>query len=308
MNRICTFLAAALCAASIAPAHAALSVFACEPEWGALVAELAGARAKVFVASTGLQDPHHLQARPSLIAAARNADLVVCSGAELEIGWLPPVLAQSGNEKIQKSRPDHIEVAEHVALIERPAVIDRSLGDLHPMGNPHVVYDPLNILKAAEVIEKRLEADDAAGAAEYKSRLESFRGRWQAAIARWEQEAAPLKGVPVIEHHKEVSYLFHWLGMPVVGSLEPKPGVEPTSGHLKELLEQQASTPARLIVRVSYRSADASEWLASRAKIPAVEVAGTVGGTPGAKDLFALYDDTLKRMLAALKSDKTSAR
>jgi zinc/manganese transport system substrate-binding protein len=308
MNRIRTFLAAALCALPVAHAHAGLSVFACEPEWGSLVSELAGGRAKVFVASTGLQDPHHLQARPSLIAAARNSDLVVCSGAELEIGWLPPVLAQSGNERIQKGRPDHIEVADHVTLIERPAVVDRSLGDLHPMGNPHVVYDPRNVLKAAEVIEKRLEADDASGAADYKSRLEAFRGRWQAAIVRWEQEAAPLKGVPVIEHHKEVSYLFHWLGMPVVGSLEPKPGVEPTSGHLKELLEQQAGSPARLIVRVSYRSPDASEWLASRARIPAIEVAGTVGGTPGAKDLFALYDDTLRRMLGVLKADGAAAR
>jgi len=297
-----------LLVAAAFPARATVNVFTCEPEWGSLVNEIAGARARVFVASTGLQDPHRLQARPSLIAAARNADLLACSGAELEVGWLPPVLAQSGNERIQLGKPGHLEFANHADIIERPTVIDRSLGDLHPVGNPHIAYDPHNILLAADELEKRLEVVDAGGTADYKAHLDAFRQRWQAAIAKWEKEAAPLKGVAVIEHHKEVSYLFHWLGMPVVGSLEPKPGVEPTSGHLRELLDQQSARPAKMIVRVSYRSADASEWLASHAHIPAVEVAGTVGGTPAAKDLFGLYDDTIRRLLDALKSDKAAAR
>jgi len=236
------------------PAASAINVFACEPEWGSLVEEIAGTRAKVFVASTGLQDPHRVQARPSLIAAARGADLLACSGAELEVGWLPPVIQQSGNDRIGVGKPGHLEFANHVNVIERPAVLDRSLGDLHPVGNPHIVYDPRNVLLAAEELEKRLETIDGAGAGEYKARLASFRQRWEAATKKWEQEAAPLKGVPVIEHHKEVSYLFHWLGMPVTGSLEPKPGVEPTSGHLKELLDQQASNPAKLgVIRTPTR-------------------------------------------------------
>jgi zinc/manganese transport system substrate-binding protein len=288
--------------AAVAPASAAIEVFACEPEWGALTSELAGDRARVFIATTGLQDPHRVQAKPSLIAAARRADLVVCAGAELEVGWLPPVLAQSGNDKIQLGKPGHLEVADYVQVIERPAVLDRSLGDLHPVGNPHLVYDPQNILLAADELTKRLIEADPQGASAYQSRLHSFTERWQAAMRKWEREAAPLKGVPVIEHHKEITYLFHWLGMPVMGSLEPKPGVEPTSAHLEELLEQQRVHPAKLIVRATYKSPDASEWLAQRIHIPAVAVAATIGGTPQAKDLFSLYDDTISRLLAALES------
>jgi zinc/manganese transport system substrate-binding protein len=288
--------------AKLAPASAALDVFACEPEWGALTTELAGDRAQVFVATTGLQDAHRVQAKPSLIAAARRADLVVCSGAEIEVGWLPPVLAQSGNDKIQLGKPGHLEVANDVPVIERPTVIDRSLGDLHPVGNPHLVYDPRNILLAADELTKRLIEPDPAGAAEYQSRLRSFTERWKAAMEKWRQEVAPVKGVPVIEHHKEITYLFHWIGMPVVGSLEPKPGVEPTSGHLEELLEAQKVHPAKLIVRATYKSPDASEWLSKRTGIPAVAVAATIGGTPQAKDLFSLYDDTISRLLGALRS------
>ena len=293
-------VALALLLAGMATASAAISVFACEPEWGSLTTELAGTRARVFVASTGLQDPHRLQARPSLIAAARGADLLVCSGAELEIGWLPPVITQSGNANLQSGKPGYLEVAQVAEIIERPAVIDRSLGDLHPMGNPHLVYSPRNVALAAQELEKRLEQIDPAGSTEYKSRYEAFKTRWDAAVKKWEQQAAPLKGIPVIEHHKEVSYLFNWLGMPIVGALEPKPGVEPTSGHLRELLEQQKVHPARMVVRVSFRPPEASEWLSSRAHIPAVEVAATVGGTPAAKDLFSLYEDTITRLLAAL--------
>jgi zinc/manganese transport system substrate-binding protein len=291
--------------ANIAPASAALQVFACEPEWGALTTELAGDRARVFVATTGLQDPHRVQAKPSLIAAARRADLVVCSGAELEVGWLPPVLVQSGNDKIQLGKPGHLEVANYVPVIERPLFLDRSLGDLHPMGNPHLVYSPQNILLAAEELTKRLIEIDPPGASEYQSRLRSFTERWEAAMKKWEQEAAPLKGVPVIEHHKEITYLFRWIGMPVVGALEPKPGVEPTSAHLEGLLEQQKVHPAKLIVRGTYKSPDAADWLAERTHIPAVAVAATIGGTPQAKDLFSLYDDTISRLLQALKSNSS---
>lgn len=291
--------------ANIAPASAALQVFACEPEWGALTTELAGDRARVFVATTGLQDAHRVQAKPSLIAAVRRADLVICSGAELEIGWMPPVLTQSGNDKIQLGKPGYLEVANYVPVIERPLVLDRSLGDLHPMGNPHLVYGPQNILLAAEELTRRLIEEDPSGASEYQSHLRSFTERWEAATKKWEQEVAPLKGVPVIEHHKELTYLFHWIGMPVVGSLEPKPGVEPTSAHLEELLEQQKVHPAKLIVRATYKSPDASEWLAQRVGIPAVAVAGTIGGTPQARDLFTLYDDTISRLLQALKSNSS---
>ncbi len=285
-----------------APAFGALSVFACEPEWGALVNEIAGDRASVFVATTAMQNPHLVQARPSLIAHARLADLIIYSGAELEVGYLPVILQQSGNDKIQVGKPGNLDASKYVPLIEVPAVLDRSLGDVHPQGNPHIHYDPRNMIRVGEELKKRLAVIDPAGAPEYEARYNAFRDRMSVAIKQWEQEAAPLKGVAVIENHKEVSYLFHWLGMPVVGALEPKPGVEPTAAHLVELVENQKVHPAKLIVPTSNRDPKPSEWLSEQIKIPVAPVPLTIGGSPGAKDLFSLYDDAIKTLLAGLNS------
>jgi zinc/manganese transport system substrate-binding protein len=283
-------------------ASSAVNVFACEPEWGALASEIGGNRVSVFNATTGLQDIHKIQARPSLIARARSADLAICTGADLEIGWLPVVIQQSGNNKLQQGKPGFIEAANYVPLLEVPSLVDRSLGDVHPRGNPHIQWDPRNIQRVAEELANRLLLIDPAGAMQYKERLASFSQRWSEASRKWAQEAAGLKGTPVIEHHKYLTYLFNWLGMPVVGSLEPKPGVEPTSGHLNDLLDQQKSTPAKLIVRANVNSPDAARWLAERIKVPAVELPSSVGGTPASKDLFSLYDDAIARLLAAGKS------
>ncbi len=211
------------------PAMSAVNVFACHPEWGALASEIGGDRVSVYTATTALQDVHKIQARPSLIAHARVADLVVCTGAELEVGWMPVVIGQSGNNKITVGKPGNLEAANYVPLKEVPTLLDRSLGDVHPRGNPHIQWSPQNIQLVADELARRLVYIDPAGKAYYESRLASFTQRWAAATKRWEQEAASLKGVAVIEHHKELTYLFDWLGMPVVGALEPKPGVEPTS-------------------------------------------------------------------------------
>ncbi len=282
-------------------AHAALEVFACSPEWGSLVTEIAGPRASIFVATTALQDIHRIQARPSLIARARTADLVVCTGADLEVGWMPLVRSQAGNERIQAGKPGFLEVASVVPRIEVPASVDRALGDVHPMGNPHLQFGPKQIRLAAAELTRRLIRIDPASEAEYKTRLADFTGRWDAATERWAREGAPLKGVAVIQHHKNFSYLFDFLGMRQVNSLEPKPGVEPTSAHLRELVENQKSDPVRLIIRASYQSPDASEWLAQHISVPALMLPATVGGSEGATNLFTLFDDCIRRMLSALR-------
>jgi zinc/manganese transport system substrate-binding protein len=282
------------------PAAAALNIFACEPEWGSLARELAGDRANVYVATTALQDPHRIEARPSLIARARSADLMVCTGAELEVGWLPLLLTQSGNARIQLGRPGYFEAADHVALLEVPRVLDRSQGDVHPAGNPHIHLDPRNIAYVAEALAQRLVELDPANGDTYRARSRQFLARWQQAIARWEKTAAPLKGMPIVVHHKNV-YLSNWLGMREVGTLEPRPGLPPTATHLSELLAALARDPARAVVRAAYHDPRAAEWLAERAKIPAVTIAFTVGGNDKALDLFGLFDDTLARLLAVAR-------
>jgi zinc/manganese transport system substrate-binding protein len=280
-------------------AFAALNIFACEPEWGALAQELAGERAKIYVATTGLQDPHRIEARPSLIARARSADLLVCTGAELEAGWLPLVQQQSGNARIQAGQPGYFEAARFVELMEKPARLDRSLGDIHADGNPHLHLHPANIAKVATALAQRMAQIDSDPT--YEKRLQAFLGRWREATARWDKQAAPLKGLPVVVHHRDLAYLNAWLGLREVGSLEPKPGTPPGSAHLAELLERQKRDAAKAVTRAAYNDPRPSEWLASRAGIPVVVLPYTVGGSEQAKDLFSLYDDTLARLLAVVK-------
>jgi len=295
-----TFLMSILLTAAW-PACAALNIVACEPEWGALAKEVGGDRVSVYTATTALQDPHRIEARPSLIARARNADLMVCTGAELEVGWVPLLQTQSGNPKIQSGRPGFFEAASVVPLLERPERVDRSLGDVHPSGNPHIHLDPRNIERVAAALGERMAQLDPSQAAYYQERGKQFVARWQEAAARWEQAAAPLKGMRLVVYHKDLSYLFNWLGMREAGALEPKPGLPPSTAHLAQLVEQLRRTPAQAVLRSAYSDPRPAEWLAGQAGIPAVTLPFTVGGTDKAKDLFGLYEDTLSRLLGLVK-------
>ncbi len=287
------------------PAQAALNVFATVPEWGALVKEIGGDKVKVFTAANALQDPHRIEAKPSLMARARNAQLVVATGAELEIGWLPLVLRESGNAAIQPGRPGYFEAARYVSLLERPERLDRADGDVHPGGNPHIQLDPRNFLKIGEALAARMAELDPADAPAYQAGWKAFSLRWQANLKRWDTQAAPLKGISVVVQHKAFPYLSAWLGLKEVAALEPKPGVEPGSAHLAAVLARLKTTPAKMVIRPIYQADTASRWLEQQAHVPVVALPFTVGGTPEAKDLQGLFDDTLRRMLAALSSGKS---
>jgi zinc/manganese transport system substrate-binding protein len=297
------FLSALFTVAMLAFAQhaAAFDIFACEPEWGALAQELGGDRVSIYFATNALQDPHQVQAKPSLLARARRAQLVVCTGSELEIGWLPVVLRQSGNSAVQPDKPGYFEAANYVQKLEVPTILDRAAGDIHPGGNPHIQTDPRNIGRVAPALAQRLAEVDPSNATYYQTRYRDFAQRWETAIKRWEKQAAPLKGVTIVAHHKSWAYLNAWLGLREIAELEPKPGVEPTAAHLEEVLAQLKREPARIIIRAAYEDARASEWLAERAKIPTVALPFTVGGTDKAKDLFGLFDDTVQRLLGALR-------
>ena len=283
------------------PAKAALEVLACEPEWASLTQELAGELAQVSSATTARQDPHRIEARPALLARARRADLLVCTGAELEAGWLPLLQRESGNASIQTGRPGYFEAAQHVRLLEKPAAVDRSMGDVHAAGNPHLHLDPRNLLAVAEALAARLAALDPPNAGRYAAREREFAARLQKAIARWEKEGADLKGVAVLAHHKNWTYLAGWLGLRVLAELEPKPGIEPSAVHLAQLLEKLQAEPAKMVLRTPYQSPRGSEWIASRAGVRAVELPYTVGGSEKARDLFGLFEDTLARLREAAR-------
>lgn len=279
--------------------QAALNVFACEPEWASLARELGGDDVRVYAATTAFQDPHRIEARPSLIAQMRRADLVICTGAELEVGWLPVLLRESGNARVQPGRTGYFEAAQHVALQDKPAQVDRSAGDVHAEGNPHIHTDPRNLLRVSQALTLRLAEIDPARAAMYRARGQGFATRWQTAMDRWETRAAPLKGLPVAVQHKSFTYLLRWLGLREVAILEPKPGIDPSVSHLARIAAQLQTTPARMVLRAAYQSARPADWLAQRTGIPALALPYTVGGSERATDLFGLFDDTVDQLLKA---------
>jgi zinc/manganese transport system substrate-binding protein len=301
MKKLISLLVATLALGAASSANAALKVLATTTDWGALTRELGGERVDVYVATTALQDVHRVEAKPSLVARARTADLLVASGAELEIGWLPVLLQESGNTKIQPGQPGYFEATSALHLLEIPAKVDRSMGDIHPLGNPHVQLDPHNVLAVARALSAKLATLEPAQAAYYQQRGADFEARWTAAIARWEAKAAPLRGLPVVIMHRDQAYLCHWLGLTELASIEPKPGVPPTAAYLAQLVAKLTGAPPKLILLNAYNDSKAATWLSQRVHAPAVTLPFSVGGDDQAKDLFSLFDDTLDKLLAANK-------
>lgn len=282
-------------------AHADLKVFATVPEWGALVKEIGGKHADVFTATGGLQDPHRVEARPSMIARARNADMVVATGAELEVGWLPVILRNSGNRLVQPGQPGNFEAARAVRMLEVPTRLDRADGDVHAGGNPHIQTDPRNILKVGEALVARMAQLDAINANEYQANFKHFAERWKAAMAKWEASAASLRSMRVVTQHKAFPYLYDWLGILEVATLEPKPGVEPAVSYLAQVMNDVATQKPRMVIRAAWNSPQPTEWFSEHAHIPGVVLPFTVGGSDQAKDLFSFFDDTLAQLLKSNK-------
>ncbi len=297
------FIAAAAlfgAAAFATPASANLNVFACEPEWGALATEIGGDKVNVYNATTGGQDPHQVQARPSLIARARSANVRVCTGAELEIGWMPVIIQQSGNQNLQPGRPGDFDATSAVRLVERPENVDRAQGDIHAMGNPHIQTDPRNMIPVSRAMAARFAQLDPGNAATYSTRQADFERRWNAALQRWAQRAAPLRGVSILVQHRSWPYMESWLGITEIMPLEPRVGVPPSSGYLAQVLQTIQTRPARFVIRSAYEDSRPSDFISQRAHIPAIMLPFTVGGDPQAANLFALYDDTVTKLLSGI--------
>ena len=283
------------------PTLASINLFTCEPEWKALADEIGGDQVSSSSATTGLQDPHHIQARPSLIARVRKADMFICTGADLEIGWLPLLLRRAGNSQLQKGQLGYFMATRYVRILGKPKMIDRSQGDVHAAGNPHIQTNPKNILPVAKALATRFMQIDPQQASYYQSRLDDFSKRWKVALKRWKKMTRPLKHLPIVVHHASWIYLEDYLKMEQLATLEDKPGIPPTSGHLVSILDRMKANPAKVIIHAAYQSEKPAQWLSEKTQIPAVKLPFTVGGTDEAKDLFSLYDDTFQRLLKAVK-------
>ena len=289
----------------LAPAivHAEFEVFSCEPEWAALAEEIGGDLVDAYSATTPFQDPHYIQARPSLIAKVRQADLVICGGAQLEIGWLPALLQKANNPRVLPGSDGYLEASSLVMRFDATGNVDRAQGDIHPLGNPHIQTNPHNVLAVARALAARLSKIDSVNSETYKNNLELFITEWTAAIERWEAKAAPLRGKRIITHHKSWVYLERWLGLEEAANLEAIPGLPPTATHLSRLLERFAEGGADVIIRSPYQDARPAEWLADRTGLPAIVLPLTVGGTDAATNLYTWFDDIIERLLEATGDD-----
>lgn len=292
--------AALLWLAAALPAQA-LTVFACEPEWAALVRELAP-QAEVRSATHARQDPHHIEARPSLIAALRRADLAVCTGAELEAGWLPMLQQRAGNPKVRDRAPGMFYASDVVELIDpQPEGGGPFAGDVHAAGNPHLHLDPRRLLEVAEALNRELQALDPPRQAQYQARWAAFDARWRERIRAWEHQATPLKGMRVAAQHTTFAYLWDWLGIEQVADLEPLPGMPPTPGHLRRVLEQVRHQPPRAVVAAAYQDPRSAQWLAQQigGGVPALRLPATVDEDDAGLD--TLFDTLIGQLLAAAR-------
>jgi len=280
-------------------AGAALQIFTCETEWAALLSELAGERVEVFSATQANQDVHRVEARPALIARLRRADLLVCTGADLEAGWLPLLLRRANNPRVQPGSEGYFEASLVVPMLEVPQRLDRAEGDIHPYGNPHIHLDPRNVRRVAQALGDRLAALDPEHAAEYRQRLEGFLERWDTASVAWTQRSSALAGRPVVVDHRHWSYLIAWLGLDEIGALEPKPGLPPTAGHLAELARRLEERPTAVLLRAGFFDPRPGEWLAEKTGVPVLTLPYTVGADDGSADLFGLFDSILDRLSSA---------
>ncbi len=281
-------------------AQAELNIFTCEPEYAALAEELTQGQAKIFSATTAQQDPHYVQARPSLISKMRRADLVICAGAELEAGWLSMLQMKSHNSDVQSTDKGLFYASDHVENLDIPVKVDRSMGDVHALGNPHVHLDPNRVLKLAQALTKKLIQIDAKNSTQYQQNFESFSQRWQLALIKWQLLAAPLKGTKVIAYHSTFRYLFDFLGIEQVGDLEPKPGMPPTTKHLISLLTTIENQQVPLVVYSAYQSDKGVQWLTNKTNIIGLQLPYTIFGNEQVTDLFSLFEQHIQLLTKAL--------
>jgi zinc/manganese transport system substrate-binding protein len=259
-----------------ARAHAApLTVVTTVPDLAALTAEVGGAHVRVSALVLPTQDPHFVDAKPSMALALSRADLLIAVGLDLETGWLPTLQLGARNPRIQAGAPGYLECAAFAELLEVPtARLDRAHGDVHPGGNPHFLYDPRNAARVAAGIAERLAKLDPANAAAYAANLRDFRARLAAAQARWERQLAPLRGQTVVTYHKSMVYLAAWLGLVIVAELEPKPGIPPTAGHVAHVLSAARKRGVRLVLQEAYYPRKTSELVANKVPARLVVLAG----------------------------------
>lgn len=281
-----------------APGWARLEVVATYPYIAELLKEAGGDALQVHTLGRGDWDPHFIVARPSLIARLRKAELLVINGAQLELGWLPPLLRQANNARIQPGNVGFLELSNHVQLIQRPQNVSRALGDVHPQGNPHFVTDPHNIPPLMRVVTQKLCQLEPSACSHFQARSHQFLNRWHLRLKDWDQKLARLQGKKVLEYHRLHDYFFQRYGLVLVGTVEPLPGIPPSPAYLAETVSLARKEGVWLNIRGVYNPEEPSRWVSERSGVKLVTLPHDVGAMPGASDLFSLFDLIVERLLS----------
>lgn len=296
MARLIAWLLLAVSLGAAGPARADLRVVATTADLAAIAAAIGGERVDVVALALPTQDPHFVDARPHLALDLARADLLIAVGLELEIGWLPTLQLGARNGKIQSGAAGYLDCSTLVDKLEVPAQrIERSMGDVHPGGNPHYMLDPRRVARVADGIAARMSTLDAAHAEDYRRGLAAFQKQLAAARPRWEQAAAALRGAPALAYHRSLSYLADWLGIRIVEHLEPKPGIPPNPRHVAHVLTIARTQGVKLIVQEVWHPRAASDLLAERAGLRVAVIPGGPDFNHG-KSYFDFMDAVIARL------------
>jgi zinc/manganese transport system substrate-binding protein len=302
----CAF-AALLAIGAVRPASAALNVVTTTEDLAALTREVGGDRVKVEALGRGYQDPHFVEAKPSFILKLHSADLLVLVGRELEIGWLPPLIQQSRNAKIQVNAPGYLDASLTARVLEIPTgEITRAMGDVHPLGNPHYWLDPENGRRIAKAIEQRLAQLDGADAAYFAARYTDFDGRLTQVEKRWDALMAPYKGLKIVTYHNSWPNFAERFGLKVVGYVEPRPGIPPSPSHTFDLIQQMKRDGVKILLVEPYFDLKTPNAVSRETGAKVLVMSPSVGGAKEATDYFKLFDYDLNLLISAIK--QTGAR
>jgi zinc/manganese transport system substrate-binding protein len=282
--RAALFKAALVSLVITAPATAQLKVMTSTTDLADIASEVGGSKVKVTHISEGYQDPHFVEAKPSFILQVRNADVFAFVGLDLEIGWMPLLIQGARNPKVQPGGSGYLDVSQAIAVLDRArGNVDRSQGDVHPLGNPHYWLDPENARKIARLFQRKFSALDAKNASVYEANAKSFETRLNAAEKDWQQQLEQIKGQPVVAYHTSWKYLAEYTGMNIVGFMEPKPGVPPSPSHLAGLIMQMKRTGAKAILMEPFYSRKDADFVASKTGAKVVVLPPSVGGLKNVK-------------------------
>lgn len=286
-------------------AHAKLNVVAATTDFGSIAQEIGGDKIELVTLAKPTEDPHFVDAKPSFVVKLNRADALIEGGAELEIGWLPPLVNGARNGKILSDAPGHVILSRGIRLLEVPTgPVDRSMGDVHPLGNPHYSLDPANGKMMANILAETFGRLDAANAAYFQGNLQRFNERLDKKIAEWTKLMEPYRGTKVVTYHKSFTYFLERFGLELAGTIEPKPGIEPSPSYLNALIPRLKAAGAKLVLIEPFRPRKTPEYVAQAVGAKLLLVPDAVNGNEKVKDYFSLFDYDVDQIAAALKEAK----